>query len=231
MNGAGRIGLSGDGSKPYPGNGRAKEIGRYGDAKSALPRPRKARMSRERRGSVSVSALIVCAAAILVFSSIAFASVGKGNAADDQTSLLVSQPPPSQLAQSRQPLPPELVQGMVFEADGVTGVPDCLVNVTNTRTGDWNWTYTDPVWGWYEYDMNFFATGWLEGDLINVTAMSNSSTVGWNEGVITSNPALTLEIVLTGTLVPEFPMAVVPVLGLMALFATVSLVRRKERAQ
>ncbi len=37
-----------------------------------------------------------------------------------------------------------------------------------------------------------------------------------------------VNIVMNGTIIPEFPMVVLPVVGLMALFVVVGLVRRKN---
>jgi hypothetical protein len=39
-----------------------------------------------------------------------------------------------------------------------------------------------------------------------------------------------VNVVLSGTVIPEFPLAVIPVVGIVAAFVVVSLQRRKDRA-
>jgi hypothetical protein len=190
------------------------EVGLYGAALTAIARPRRER-ARSAGHAGKASAVLLCVAALLIVSSAAMVTLGNGNAAGDQSAQDVRQPPP-----------PKNVQGYVYYSDGVTPVVNCLVNVTNTRTGDWNLTITDDTYGWYEFNMNDFLTGVLEGDLINVTAIKDLD-IGWVEG--TAGPAfLDLNVIMSGTLIPEFPMVVLPVVGLMALFAVVGLERRKK---
>lgn len=217
MNGAGRIGAGGEGGRPRPERMHvARAIGCYGTVMAGLPRPRRER--RVSRRSMSVSALLLCAVALLIVSSFALAPLSKGDAASDNGTTLVRQPPP-----------PKNVQGFVYYSDGVTPVVLCEVNVTNTRTGDWNLTVTDDTYGWYEFNMNDFLNGVLEGDIINVTATKDLD-IGWNEGVV--GPGfLDMNVLMSGTVIPEFPMVTIPVVGLMALFAVVGLRRRKASAQ
>jgi hypothetical protein len=277
-------------------------------------------MSYAARGSVRISALLVCVAAILMVSSIAVGPLGKGKAAGDQGTTLVRGDPP---------MPPWAVQGYVTESDGVTPLVSGVVTVTNTATGAWNLTGVDEFgYGWYEFNMRFFASGapavgdlinvtvtngtdigWVEGlvvdgplnmdvvlhpgtgpppsswtvqgyvyesdgvtpvvscvvnvtnkntgawnltgvdgsgwyqfnmtwfdggvtlgDTINIT-VTRGADIGWVEGIVPSGP-LNMDVVMgQGALIPEFPLVVVPVLGLMALFVVVSLKRREDGAQ
>jgi hypothetical protein len=131
---------------------------------------------------------------------------------------------------ARQPIPPYNVQGYVYQSDGTTPAVDCTVNVTNVATGEWLLTATDPVYGWYELDLaNMLPSGVADGQVINVTVTKDLS-IGWGEGTAMpgSTPYLELNIVMNGTIIPEFPMVVLPVVGLMALFVVVGLVRRKN---
>jgi len=197
-----------------------REVDRYGGVRAAGARPRRARVSRISRGYARVAALLVCLAAIVIISSIALAPMGKGNATADRGEVLV-----------RQPLPPHSVQGYVYEADGVTpvGPTNCVVNITNQRTGDWNLTGVDEYgYGWYEFDMNMFANGVLDGDPINVT-VTRDADIGWAQG-LAATPTLDMNIVL-GPAIPEFPLVVLPVVGMIAVFALVSLRSRKDGAQ
>jgi len=218
VNGAGRNGVGGDGNSPRPGWMHAVAvIGSSGDATGAGPRPRRQRMLRAGRRSVRISAFLVCAAAILIVFSMAMAPLGKGSG--DRSATL----------DNRQPLPPHQVQGYIYQADGVTPVGNCVVNITNKNTGAWNLTITDPDYGWYEHNMNFFDGSAADGDIVNVTAEKDGA-IGWVEGIVTPAP-LNMNVLLTGTVIPEFPLVIAPVLGLMALFAVVNLKRRKDSSE
>lgn len=119
--------------------------------------------------------------------------------------------------------PPFVVEGFVYEADGVTPAVDCVVNVTNKNTGEWILTGTDPWgYGWYEAQFEFHNV--TEGDLFNVTAMKDWQ-IGWNESVYTGGPILDLNITMSGT-IPEFPSLIAPVLGLTCLVVLVLVARR-----
>lgn len=88
------------------------------------------------------------------------------------------------------------VQGFVYEADGVTPVVDCLVNVTNKNTGAWGLTMTDDTYGIYAF--NTENLGWPppgQNDVINVTA-TKGSRIGWNE-VVVGNAFIVLWIDVT----------------------------------
>jgi len=201
LNGAGKIGVGGGSNRPRLGRMPvAIQVGLYGAALTAIARPRRERKARSAGRVRIASAILLCIAAVLVVSSV---------------TTVTAQPPP-----------PKNVEGYVYYSDGVTPVVNCLVNVTNTRTHDWNLTYTDDTYGWYEFNMNDFLNGVQEGDLINVTATKDLD-IGWVEG--TAGPAfLDINVIMSGAVIPEFPMVVLPVVGLMALFIVVGLERRKK---
>ncbi|MBE3042296.1 hypothetical protein IMZ48_06895, partial [Candidatus Bathyarchaeota archaeon] len=89
-----------------------------------------------------------------------------------------------------------------------------------------------PLDGYYEIDLNnplIFPSTYLDGDLINVTAIDRTGTsIGWNESAVPGGPTMTMDVTLTGTAIPEFPMVIVPVMGMLALFVVVRLRRRGE---
>ena len=134
----------------------------------------------------------------------------------------------------RIPLEGHTIWGCTYAADGVTPLPGCVITVTNTRTGDaivWDETSEGwvPTLNVYSVDTVEFPNGWSWGDLLNVTAV-NGVSVGWNESVITDNPSGLdqIDVTLDGiTDIPEFPMVVLPVVGLVAIAAVVSLKRRR----
>jgi len=74
--------------------------------------------------------------------------------------------------------------------------------------------YSDPVYGWYEYDLNTLVNGWADGDLITVEA----TAPGWsgaNQGIVTSaQPILDLNVVLyPGVMTFTITLTVTDVLG------------------
>jgi len=172
-----------------------------------------------RRYVKTVSMLIVmCAAAIVVVSGLALT---------DASQATVS-------ASARAPGPPHPVYGWTFDADGVTPMTDCEMTFRVVRTGEII-TYTEELGAnAYVIDMSMFQEGydavtWL--DILNVTAVKGSQ-IGWNETAITDNPDGNnqMNVTLNGTAIPEFSTVILPVGGLIALFAVVSL-RRKGKEQ
>jgi hypothetical protein len=125
---------------------------------------------------------------------------------------------PAPLSQLPKQIPPYVVGGLVYEADGVTPAVDCAVNVTNKNSGQWILTTTDPIYGWYE--ANFYTEPQV-GDAFNVTAMKGIQ-IGWNESVVQQLwVGLIVDITLSGV-IPEFPSTFALVVGLLCLVLLVS---------
>jgi hypothetical protein len=163
--------------------------------------------------------LVLCAAAIVVVSALALTEAS-------QTTIS---------AKARQPGSPHTVYGYEFDADGVTPLNGCVVTITNTATGEFiifNETHDgwDPSINIYSVDLSeLLVHGWTVGDILNVTAVKGAAT-GWNESAITAAAFDRIDVTLNGTAIPEFPMVILPVGGMIALFAVVSL-RRKGKEQ
>jgi hypothetical protein len=172
---------------------------------------------RARRSYVKAVSVffVLCAAATVVFSALALTEASQ--------------------ATVRQPVPPHTIFGYSFAADGVTPLNGAIVTVTNMRTGEWTiWNEThdgwDPTSNIYSIDLSEMPTAWADGDLINATATKDFA-IGWNEGLVTGSAAYDqIDVTLDGTVIPEFPMIILPVGGMIALFAVVSL-RRKSKEQ
>jgi hypothetical protein len=163
--------------------------------------------------------LVVCAAAIFVVSAFALTEVSQKTAS-------IKAPPGTA----------HTLIGYTYAADGVTGWNGCFVVVKNTATGesityDNNHPDWDPSIPIYNIDAGLFTLGWNVGDLLNFTA-TNGVAIGYNESFITTNqPDITdITLNMTYTPIPEFPMVILPVGGMIALFAVVSL-RRKGKEQ
>jgi hypothetical protein len=232
MNSRDRNGLFGGGSiRPRGNDSRcdsrssgasiARAIAASGSDLIVVSRPKKARSAYSRmRYAKIVSMLVICAAAIVVVSAIAHASVDPEKAASPAA--------PPALA----PGPPYLLWGSTY--DGVGSPVECIITVTNLNTGDFNTTNSWqvdpwPLDGYYEIDLqNQFTSGVTIGDIINVTAIEcNGTAIGWNESAVPGGGSMSMDVTLTGTVeIPEFPMAILPVTGMLALFAVVRLKRR-----
>jgi hypothetical protein len=182
-------------------------------------RPAYARM----RNARTISMLIVCATAIIIVSATVLAFDGKANATVPNTSGSNSD---HQLA----PGAPFLVRGIINDTVG-NPQPGCDVKITNKRTGEFG-TYVSEFDGYYEYDMQVGTTsGILPLDTVNVTA-TLGTLIGWAEAQIPdpAGPYINIDVTLHegGAPIPEFPTVIVPVAGMLALFAVVSLRRRGE---
>jgi hypothetical protein len=154
--------------------------------------------------------LFVCVAAIALIAS--GAALAMANRASATAAFDPDQPPP-----------PYNVIGYTYDAGG-TLVPGCDVNITNLRTGDYILTVSD-VNSFYQYNLNDIPSGWIVGDTINVTAQKDLA-IGWNEAQTAAGPFLWLDVHMTA-IIPEFPMVVLPVMGMLALVAVVSFRRRR----
>lgn len=126
----------------------------------------------------------------------------------------------------RQPGPPFIIWGFVYEADGVTPVTDCPVNVTHENTGLWYLTSTDSVYGYYEISKQRFDVN--NGDVFNVTA-TKGSQIGWNESVrVDLELQMWINVTVSPGEIPEFPSLIAPILGLTCLVVLVSVARGRK---
>jgi hypothetical protein len=232
MNSRDRNGLYGEGSVRPCGSDRkcdsrqsristTRAVTSSGSDMIAVSRPKNARFAYTRmRYAKVVSMLVMCAAAIVVVSAIAHASV----VTEKATAPPIVQGPP---------VTPYLLWGYTY--DGVGGPVECNITVTNLNTGDSNTTNSWqvdpwPLDGYYELDLaNQLESGVTVGDIINVTAIErNGTSIGWNEMAVPGGGSMHIDVTLSGTWIPEFPMVIVPVMGMVALFAVVRLRRRGE---
>jgi len=219
---------------------RSNEIGLYGTGMKDKSRSMRTRPSRSlavgwgvryrlkrfwpesaARGRLKMISLIACVAAIIVISAIASVLTSDAKKASDPkteevtSGVIIIQAEP----------PPYYVAGHTYDALGVA-MTDCLVNVTNLRTGSWNLTTSSATTGLYRWNLWSMDGDFLEGDTINVTATKGLMT-GWNQSVVPTpmGSYLTIDVTL-GTEIPEFPMAIVPIAGILVLVVAFSAMRR-----
>jgi len=236
MNSRDRNGLYGGGKvRPYGSDRKCdsrsnridatRAVASSGSDMIATSRPKNPRSTYARmRYSKIVSMLVICAAATIVVSAIAHASF------DTEKAAAPAAPP----AQDAPPVTPYLLFG--YTMDPLGNPFECDITITNLRTLEVNTTnsYIVPPWpldGYYEFDLaNGPLLGYVDGDPYNVTAISVSGTlIGWNESAVPGGGSFPMDVTLNGTVeIPEFPMAIVPVTGTLALFAVVALIRRRE---
>lgn len=216
-----RVGLddSGGRTKSHGGGDRHQSSGidRAREARASIvSRPR---MSRARLAS----ALIVCVAAIVIVSAMALASVGKGSATLPKT---------SRSAEDAQPAPgtPFLVFGIVYDSLG-NPVAGATVVITNENTTEFV-TLTSEFDGYFESDMQASTTtGCVPNNTMNVTA-TYGTQIGWINATIPdpAGPYLSMDVTIyESSVIPEFPMVVMPIVGIMVLFTAASLRRRRDR--
>jgi len=227
MNGNSRIGLDGSGAS-RSSRSRGMDIPRvavssHGSGMSVISRSMSCEQTgagkRRTRGDSSrnvrmLSMFLVCVVAGIIISAIALVSVGYQNAAHVQA-----------------PGQPHSVRGYITDVDGVTRVAGANVNITNLNTGHYLNTTVSAGNGYYNLDLNSITDSWNTGDPIRAVVWSSSlSLSGENVTVLTGLGSGEWLNVTLGTVIeiPEFPMVILPISGMLALFAVVSYRRRHE---
>lgn len=211
MRSDGKIGVSGldmDGGKRPLSVSAIDKVGRCKlDRECAAPK------STHRTYAKMIGVFFVCAIALALVAAVVHIQAGNDR---------------EQTAKSAAPPPPQLLIGFTYAAGGGI-VPSCTVTITNLRTMDVNTTTSSADYGYYEFDMQMTTNGWLTGDTIRVEATDAGGTVyGMNESVTSGAfGGFDWIDVTLDTAIPEFPMAIVPIVGMVALVAVASVVRRR----
>lgn len=185
----------------------------HGSGATAVSRPaRFGTMPTRRRRAVMVSALMAVVAAVVVIVSMSLAPVAQKT---------------RQPASTATPGVPYVVVGWTYSSSGAP-LAGASVNITDKTTKAYNNTIKSDSYGQYQYDLNGLKGGYTIGDKINITA-THGSLIGWNETVAHAGSYFYLNVTL-GTVIPEFGGYVIPVVGMLTVFAAVSLAssRRKK---
>lgn len=108
--------------------------------------------------------------------------------------------PASVAAQSmvRQPVPPYNIQGMTLDQNG-NAVGNSQVVITNVRTGESVTVMSDPIYGWYEYDLNLLTLGFVDGDTISVVATAPGYSGSAQAIVVSTNAYIDLNVLMMPT--------------------------------
>jgi len=205
----GKIGMNG-----LDTSGGSRSFEYYGDGMKRMSRPAyRGRAYLSKRHAKMIGMLLVFVTAIVIVSAMALAPSAKESPAK-----AIARPLP----------PPFMLFGQTFDSGGAL-LYNCDINITNLRSGSWNLTTSDAAFAYYEFDlMNMMDGGVLDGDTIRVTA-TNVGVEGQNESVLSLTTGfMYMNVTLDPIGIPEFPMVMVPVLGMMALVVVVSLRRRRQ---
>jgi hypothetical protein len=212
----GKIGMNG-----LDTSGGSGSLEYFGDGMKRMSRPKHyVRANLSRRHAKKIGVLLVFVTAIVIASALAY-------------SPSASESPAKTIA--RAPPPPNNVFGLTTDEFGGM-LFDCAITILNVNSGAVNYTtsynYEGSGYAYYEFNLNDMDGGWTDGDIIRVTATNVTLGLeGQREGAITLLAGfLSLDITLYPVVIPEFPMVMVPVLGMVALVVVVSISRgRKEQ--
>jgi hypothetical protein len=219
----GKIGTNG----PETGSGSSSAAGYYGNGMKKVSRPRSVRSAYlSRRQTRLAGALIVLVAAIVVVSAVAMVPAKS----DD----VLQVDGPSQTTDRQGPPPPPfLLQGLTVDSVGGM-VFDCDITILNVNTSAVNYTvsydFEGSGYAYYEFDLNNMLGGIANGNVINITATHTTlGLIGYAEqAVVISQGYMMQDIVMNPGVIPEFPMVIIPVAGMIALVVVVSVKRRDE---
>jgi hypothetical protein len=204
VNNIGKIGLDDTGMRVGPGSEKMRltELAEpSGRDRMVVSRQKVVRSAYERRtNSKKISTLLVCAAAIIIVSAIAVAAFGGVKV---------------EKARIGAPGQPFAIFGYTKDAASAV-VPFAHVNISDSRSH----YYTNVISnGVGLYSQSIATWDWEIGDTIVVVA-NTTTLIGTNSGVIGSvNPYLQIDVTLTVAAIPEFTDIVIPIVGMVSIFA------------
>jgi hypothetical protein len=192
--------------------------------RSLDPRPAGGGPARARRMNVKrMSALVACAVVAVVVASAVLLSTG-GETPESAI--------PGRSSDLGAPQNPYYIAGYTEDSEG-TAIPECTVTITNVNNGGSLVVASGPTGA---YVANLVNMGELypytDGDEILVEAEKDAlsgSAVGYVD-LADGNQNTLIDVTLEGTVIPEFPMVIAPVAGILALFMVVRGRRRSSEA-
>jgi len=160
--------------------------------------------------------------AIAVMSAVAMVPSGKGKAIGSDVV--------DKAQSNRFPGFPYACVGHTYDSDGSTILPACDVTIKNLRTADSHTVVSDST-GYYQDDLNdleYYPLGWVTSDTIDVTAVQGTM-MGHNQTTYDEAGFSVVIDVTLDTVIPEFSMVIVPVVGMAALVVGLSMGRRGKQ--
>ena len=115
---------------------------------------------------------------------------------------------------------------------GGNPLPDCIVTVTYWEDGSTSYSgeTTSDENGLYQFDISEFPGEWEAGKYVEVEAVNEALQIsGYADGYTTEAFYDHIDVTLN-VVIPEFPMVITPVVGILALFAIARIRRKKEEA-
>jgi hypothetical protein len=183
--------------------------------RGSSPRPAK------RKGARRITTLVACIAVAAIVSG---ALLLMGTGADQPTAAA----PGASSGIGADPEFPHPVTGMLYDG-GANPLPYTSVTITNVRLGVSNETESEED-GRYSFDLANMDGTYEVGDEILVEAVNETLQIsGSATGYVTGGYYDIIDVTLD-TAIPEFSTVIVPVVGMLALFAVVGLRRRKAQA-
>jgi len=193
------------------------EIGLCGDGafRSSSSRRNKPIVAKTRH-TLTISVLIACTVMIIA-ASVVLSSPGRNDASLPKVPASNSRPPGT----------PEFVLG--YAHDGIGNLlPNCKVNFTNERTGDWDNTTLSDSGGYYKFGLGSLPGGIQVGDIVNATAYY-TTFIGSNETTVTPGPHFWLNVTINELMIPEFTDIAMPIVGMLSVFAVAMVVSRRNQ--
>ena len=184
--------------------------------------PRPAR--REKEGAKRISVLAACVAVAIVLAS-GVVLLSQGTETERQ---FIATPGDSPGLGTEQPHP---IAGYCYDASN-DPMPGCTVTVTywESETTSYSGETTSDGDGKYQFDIAVFPGLWLADKYVEVEAESPDGLFfGYADGYTTTGFIDFIDVVLNVP-IPEFPMVITPVVGILALFVIARIRRKKEEA-
>jgi hypothetical protein len=181
----------------------------------ALPPIRRVRPTRLMTKTVAAAAIAPLATVLAIIATVVLAS---------------SMVPVIKVGEDQVPPPPYSLFGWTLDSTG-TPTPNVQVTVTNMATGQSLVNSSDPDFGIYLVDLVPISGGAPPpaGTLIRVEAQFGPET-GSNESVVPTPPGGGMWINVTlGMFIPEFEDVVIPIVGMVGMFAIVAAVARSRK--
>lgn len=213
-----RIGLYANGEVPRSRRLSRRAVGPKSNGLrdlGAIPPVKRVRPIRLATKTVAAGAVGALAVLLIVGTAVVFS-----------TSLVpahILQPPP----------PPYLIVGYVYQSDGVTSIPGATVQITNLDYGgspNQATVTTDPLAGnLYNLDLNTISGG-VQPAVGNRIMVVGTSGFGTGSDIFpVPGGGFMWGNVTTGINIPEFGDLVVPIVGMLGMFAMVAVIARSKK--
>ena len=190
---------------------------------SSTPGDSSPRPAKRKEGARRTTVLAACIAVAIIASGALLLSPGSGTGAEQPIPATPGDSPGLGIEF------PHPIMGVTYDSDGTTPLPFCTVTVTDVTLGESAVVESDAD-GVYQYDIANLPGEYAIGDEILVEAVNETLQIsGSATGVVTGEFFDIIDVTLN-VVIPEFPLVITPVVGILALFVVVRVRRKKEEA-